>query len=84
LETTQPPSPHLPQGGNTTTDDQLTSVKELADYLNVTVTTIYLWSKRGQIPAMKVGNLRRYRRSDIEEWLNEHRHPRVEHERGSR
>jgi PTS system nitrogen regulatory IIA component len=60
------------------TDDQLMSIKELADYLNVTATTIYLWSKRGQIPAMKVGNVWRYRRSDIEAWLNEHHSPRVE------
>jgi excisionase family DNA binding protein len=35
---------------------------ELAGYLKVNVTAIYLWSQRGQIPAMKVGNLWRYRR----------------------
>ena len=65
-------------------DDQLMSIKELAHYLKVNATTIYLWSNRGQIPAIKVGNLWRYRRSEIDEWLNEHRHPRVEPERVSR
>ena len=59
-------------------DDQLMSIKELADYLNVTVTTIYLWSKQGRIPAMKVGNLWRYRRSDIEAWLDEQHSTRIE------
>jgi PTS system nitrogen regulatory IIA component len=65
-------------------DDQLMSIKELADYLKVNVTTIYLWSQRGQIPAMKVGNLWRYRRSDIEDWLNAQRNQPVEQEAATR
>jgi excisionase family DNA binding protein len=44
-------------------DDQLMSVKEMAEYLSVNVSTIYMWSQRGQIPAMKIGALWRYRRS---------------------
>jgi PTS system nitrogen regulatory IIA component len=56
-------------------DDQLMSVKELADYLQVNISTVYLWSQRGQVPAMKVGNMWRYRRSEIEEWLNQRRSP---------
>jgi PTS system nitrogen regulatory IIA component len=61
-------------------DDQLMSIKDLASYLNVNVTTIYLWSNRGQIPAIKVGNLWRYRRSDIEDWLNGQRNQPVKQE----
>ena len=57
------------------TDDQLMSVRELADYLNVNISTVYTWSQRGQIPAMKVGNMWRYRRSEIEDWLNQRRTP---------
>ena len=60
------------------TDDQLMSIKELAHYLKVNVTTIYLWSNRGKIPAIRVGNLWRYRRSDIEEWLDEQHSSRIE------
>jgi len=56
-------------------DNQLMSVKDLADYLQVNISTVYLWSQRGQIPAMKVGNMWRYRRSEIEEWLNQRRTP---------
>jgi PTS system nitrogen regulatory IIA component len=55
------------------TDEPLMSVRELAAYLQVDMSTIYLWSQRGQIPAMKVGNMWRYRRSEIEEWLNQRR-----------
>ena len=69
------------------TDDPLMSVTDLAAYLNVNISTVYQWSQHGQIPAMKVGNLWRYRRSDIEEWLNGRRSPPVEREvvpRGAR
>ena len=55
------------------TDEPLMSVRELAAYLQVDMSTIYLWSQRGQIPAMKVGKMWRYRRSEIEEWLNQRR-----------
>ena len=58
-------------------DNQLMSVKDLADYLQVNISTVYLWSQRGQIPAMKVGNMWRYRRSEIEEWLNQRRTPAI-------
>jgi PTS system nitrogen regulatory IIA component len=61
-------------------DDQLMSIKELAHYLKVNVTTIYLWSNRGKIPAIRVGNLWRYRRSDIDDWLNAQRNQAVEPE----
>lgn len=68
-------------------DEQLMSVTELAEYLNVNISTIYMWSQRGQFPAMKIGALWRYRRSDIEAWLNSRRSPAVEREavpRGTR
>ena len=55
------------------TDEPLMSVKDLAEYLQVDMSTIYIWSQRGQIPAMKVGKMWRYRRSEIEEWLNQRR-----------
>jgi PTS system nitrogen regulatory IIA component len=59
------------------TDDQLMSVRDLADYLQVDMSTVYLWSQRGQIPAMKVGRMWRYRRSEIDAWLESRRTPAV-------
>jgi PTS system nitrogen regulatory IIA component len=51
--------------------EELMSVRELSEYLRVNVSTLYIWSHRGKIPAMKVGNLWRYRRSEIDAWLEE-------------
>ena len=65
-------------------DDQLMSVKELAAYLQVDVSSIYLWSQRGQIPAMKVGKMWRYRRSEIDAWLESRRSQPTEREKGIR
>jgi PTS system nitrogen regulatory IIA component len=61
-------------------EEQLMSVKELAEYLNVNISTVYMWSQHGQIPAMKIGKMWRYRRSEIDNWLNQRRTPRWEPE----
>jgi PTS system nitrogen regulatory IIA component len=60
-------------------DEPLMGVKEIAEYLNVHISSVYMWSQKGQIPAIKMGTLWRYRRSEIDDWLNERRSPRVEH-----
>jgi PTS system nitrogen regulatory IIA component len=65
-------------------DDQLMSVKEMAEYLNVNISTVYMWSQKGQMPAMKMGKMWRYRRSEIDAWLNERRTPAVERDAGTR
>jgi PTS system nitrogen regulatory IIA component len=59
------------------TDDQLMNVRDLAQYLQVDMSSVYLWSQRGQIPAMKVGRMWRYRRSEIDAWLDGRRTPSV-------
>lgn len=58
-------------------DDPLMSVKDLAAYLQVDMSTVYLWSQRGHIPAMKVGRMWRYRRSEIDAWLESRRTPAI-------
>jgi PTS system nitrogen regulatory IIA component len=59
-------------------DEPLMGVREIAEYLNVHISSIYMWSQKGQMPAIKMGSMWRYRRSEIDEWLNERRSPRVE------
>jgi len=49
----------------------LMNIKELAEYLQVDVTTLYTWSQKGKIPAMKLGVVWRYRKEDIDEWLEQ-------------
>jgi PTS system nitrogen regulatory IIA component len=66
------------------TEERLMSIKEVAEYLQVDLSTLYLWSQRGQIPAMKVGKMWRYRRSEIEAWLDQRRNHPAKHEATSR
>jgi PTS system nitrogen regulatory IIA component len=54
-------------------EERLMSIKEVAEYLQVDMSTLYLWSQRGQIPAMKVGKMWRFRRSEIDAWLDQSR-----------
>ena len=51
-------------------DDFLT-IQDLADLLRVPVQTVYDWRRRGYGPrAHKVGGHLRWRRSDVEAWLD--------------
>ena len=54
-------------------DERLMSIQELADYLQVDLSTLYGWSQRGVVPAMKVGKMWRYRRSEVDNWLDRQR-----------
>jgi len=50
--------------------DQLLDAHELAEWLAVPVATLYQWRYTGNGPrALKVGRHLRYRRSDVEAWL---------------
>ena len=49
------------------------SIQEVAKLLNVPVSTIYGWKRRGEGPPYyKVGRKLRYRKSDARKWLAEH------------
>jgi excisionase family DNA binding protein len=51
--------------------EPLISAQELAEYLDVPVATIYAWRYRRQgPPGPRVGKHLRYRRIDINEWIN--------------
>ena len=59
-ETPQPPP----------TADRLLSVKELADYLEVPVKTIYTWRHRSRGPkGFRVGKHLRFRWHDVQTWV---------------
>jgi excisionase family DNA binding protein len=54
-------------------EDKLLSVAQLAGRLQVPEQTLYGWRYKGEGPrAIKVGRHLRYRRSDVEKWLEEH------------
>ncbi len=47
----------------------LMTAEEVAKYLNVDETTIYVWAKEGKIPAAKLGRLWRFDGDEIEKWV---------------
>lgn len=50
-------------------DDRLLSVEEVAAYLNLAVGTIYNRVSRNEIPHVKLGRSVRFRRTDIDAWV---------------
>lgn len=48
---------------------ELIGVKELAQYLKVNPQTIYNWVADNKIPYTKVGDLLRFSKLDIDEWV---------------
>jgi excisionase family DNA binding protein len=53
-------------------EDQLMTVEEVSAHLQVPVTTLYNWRYLGTGPACaKIGRHLRYRRADVEAWVDE-------------
>lgn len=56
--------------------DQLMTIDEVAGYLQVPVKTLYDWRHRSIGPSgMRVGRHVRYRRGDVDTWLDSCRDP---------
>jgi excisionase family DNA binding protein len=61
--------------------DPLLSAQQLADYLEVPLATLYAWRYRREgPPGFRAGRHLRYRKSDIDQWINDRledsaRHP---------
>ena len=52
--------------------DVLLNVKQVAQYLQLKESTIYSWAQDGKIPAIKIGRTWRFRRTDLDTWLERH------------
>ena len=49
------------------------TTSQVAEYLSVPVSTLYQWRHRGLGPrAARVGRHLRYRRSDVDRWVEQH------------
>ena len=55
---------------NSLTEEILT-IEEIAKYLRVSDRTVYEWAQKGEIPAGKIGTVWRFKRSEIENWVDE-------------
>lgn len=52
-------------------DDDILTIDEVAKYLRVSERTVYDWAQRGEIPSGKIGTVWRFKRSELEKWVNE-------------
>jgi excisionase family DNA binding protein len=71
-----------PEDRGKSTDYKEVTVKEIdgpqavADYLNLPLATLYAWKSQGTGPRVsKVGKHLRYRKSDVDAWLEQQAEP---------
>ncbi|MDR0730787.1 MAG: PTS sugar transporter subunit IIA [Treponema sp.] len=58
--------------------DDILTIEEVANYLRVSDRTVYEWAQRGEIPAGKIGTVWRFKKPEIERWVNDrllNKHP---------
>ena len=53
----------------TTSLPEILTIQELHEYLKIPIPTLYALAQHGRIPAAKVGKHWRFRRVDIDAWL---------------
>jgi len=51
--------------------ERLMTLPEVAVYLQIAERTVYQWAQSGKIPSFKIGNVWRFKRADIDHWIEE-------------
>ena len=51
-------------------EEDILTIDEVAKYLRVSERTVYDWAQKGEIPSGKIGTVWRFKKSDIEQWVN--------------
>jgi excisionase family DNA binding protein len=59
------------ESGGRSVDNEILTIEEVAAYLRLTPQTIYKWAQEKRIPAAKLGKEWRFRKSIIDQWLDE-------------
>ena len=52
--------------------DKVMSIDELAEYLKVSRSTLYILAREGRLPGQKVGKRWRFHKDAIDGWLKRH------------
>ena len=68
---------------NLPTDESFLTTEEVLEYLNINLRTVYRLIKAGSIPAVRVGRQWRFRKRDLDDWLESRRHGEVQTPAGS-
>jgi PTS system nitrogen regulatory IIA component len=50
--------------------DDILTIEEVARYLRVSERTVYDWAQKGEIPSGKIGTVWRFKKTEIEKWVN--------------
>lgn len=53
--------------------EELLTLEELARYLKISKPTLYKMVEKGKIPALKIANQWRFKKDDINRWLEKQR-----------
>lgn len=51
-------------------DHEILTLEEVAAYLRVSERTVYDWANKGEIPCGKIGTTWRFKRSELEKWVD--------------
>lgn len=55
------------------TEEEILTLQELSGYLKIAEKTLYGYAQKGTIPGIKIGSAWRFRKHDIDAWLEERR-----------
>ncbi len=50
---------------------EIMTIEEVAAYIRVSERTVYDWAQKGELPGGKLGTTWRFKRADIEKWVND-------------
>lgn len=49
---------------------EIMTIEEVAEYMRVSERTVYDWAQKGDLPGGKLGTTWRFKREDVENWVN--------------
>lgn len=52
-------------------EDDILTIEEVAKYLRVSERTVYDWAQKGEIPSGKIGTVWRFKKAEVEKWVND-------------
>jgi PTS system nitrogen regulatory IIA component len=52
-------------------EEAILTIEEVAKYLRVSERTVYDWAQKGEIPSGKIGTVWRFKKAEIEQWVND-------------
>jgi PTS system nitrogen regulatory IIA component len=52
-------------------EGDILTIEEVAKYLRVSERTVYDWAQKGELPSGKIGTVWRFKKTEIEHWVND-------------